>query len=117
VAVSLAQPLHADITIGIDVKNNACCLLCVGSHGARVSSSVQPPNRGKAKRGTALHLLCEIIGREARYASDPITPRRAASRLAALGRAKSWGARRAIDTLRADGFSQTIVALTVLENP
>lgn len=111
----LAQPLHADVTIGIDVKNNACCLLCVGGHGARVFSLVRISKQKEQLNAAQLcGYLYEIIGREARQATDPI-------RHVVLHRdGRAWpteitGARRAIETLRSDGIVADDATLTMLE--
>ena len=37
----LATPLHADVTVGIDVKNNTCGLLVVGNHGGEIRSELK----------------------------------------------------------------------------
>ena len=110
----LAQRLHADLTIGIDVKNNACCVLAVTGHGERITSEVQiSKQKEKLNSGQLRGYLQEIIGRLAQGAAPMhhIVLHRD-------GRAypsEILGARRAIEALVADGLLPGDATLTVLE--
>jgi hypothetical protein len=110
----LAQQLHADLTIGIDVKNNACCVLAVAGHGDRIASDVRiSKQKEKLNSGQLRGYLYEIIGRLAQSA----TPIRDIV-LHRDGRAypsEILGARRAIEALVAVGQLPAGATLTVLE--
>lgn len=111
----LDQPLHADLTIGIDVKANACCLVTVCERGRNVSSQVKVSKQ--QERLGAIQLcayLTEVIGSEARRASAPI------QRIVIHRDGRAWpselsGARRAIEVLKKATVLPNDADLTVLE--
>jgi hypothetical protein len=111
----LVQPLHADLTIGIDIKNNACCVLAITGRGECITSDVRiSKQKEKLNAGQLRGYLQEIISRLAHGMSTPIRH----IVLHRDGRAypsEISGARRAIDTLVDDGILPADATLTVLE--
>ncbi len=111
----LAQRLHADLTIGIDIKNNACCLLAVGEFGSRITSKVHvSKQKEKLNERQLQKYLQDLLAEEIRRSS-------AAIRSVVLHRdGRAWsseisGARRALEALKADNLLPEECALTVLE--
>ena len=99
----------------LDVKNNACCVLAVTGHGEGITSDVGiSKQKEKLNSGQLRGYLHEIIGRLAQVAHTPMRH----IVLHRDGRAypsEILGARRAIETLVADGLLPADATLTVLE--
>ncbi len=111
----LEGPLNADLTIGIDVKNNACCLVTVCERGRSVSSQVNlSKQQEKLNTAQLCAYLTEVIGNEARRALVPIR------RIVVHRDGRAWtseisGARRAVDTLKRASILPHDADITVLE--
>jgi hypothetical protein len=111
----LAQRLHADLTIGIDIKNNACCLLAVGEFGSRITSRVHvSKQKEKLNERQLQKYLQDLLIEESRRSPAGI-------RSVVLHRdGRAWsseisGARRALEVLKAEKVLPEDCALTVLE--
>jgi hypothetical protein len=111
----LAQRLHADLTIGIDIKNNACCLLAVGEFGSRITSRVYvSKQKEKLNERQLQKYLQDLLTDESRRSSVAI-------RSVVVHRdGRAWsseisGARRALAALKPDKVLPEECALTVLE--
>jgi hypothetical protein len=111
----LATPLHADITIGIDVKYNTAGLVVVSKNGASIRSLCKTSRQKEqllADQVTAY--LVEIIADEARSPQQPI-------RSIVLQRdGRSWpseiiGARVAIEKLKRNQVIAADASLTIIE--
>lgn len=111
----LAQRLHADLTIGIDIKNNACCLLAVGEFGSRITSRVHvSKQKEKLNERQLQKYLQELLTDESRRSSAPIR------RIVVHRDGRAWsseisGARRALEALKAEKVLPGDCTLTVLE--
>jgi hypothetical protein len=69
----LADGLHADITIGIDIKNNTCGLLAVGRFGADLRPFIKTSRQQEQLQPSQVKkYLCEVLRDEASATSDPI---------------------------------------------
>lgn len=111
----LEQPLNADLTIGIDVKNNACCLVSVCERGQKISSQVHVSKQKEKLNAVQLcAYLTELIRDEAQRASAQIR------RIVIHRDGRAWtselnGVRRAIETLKSMAILPPEAELTVLE--
>lgn len=111
----LAQPLRADLIIGIDVKNNACGLLAVADRGRRIASSVQTSRQKEQLDANQIcSYLCKIVRQEAP------TPKGEIRSVVIHRDGRAWpseikGARKAIDILRSEGVLAADASLTVVE--
>jgi hypothetical protein len=111
----LATPLHADIVIGIDVKNNTAGLVVVGNNGAKLRSFTRT-SRQKEQLTTEQveKWLKEIISEEAGRRATPI-------RVIVIHRdGRLWpseikGAQNAVDHLKRVGVIDANASLTVVE--
>lgn len=113
----LATPLHADLIIGIDVKNHSCGLLIVGRNG----SNIRFVRKESKQKEQLLHrqirtYLIEVLSEEAQAIGKPI-------RNIVIHRdGHTWpselkGAREALARLKRDGVIAADATLTVLEIP
>lgn len=68
----LAEKLHADITIGVDVKNNSAGLVIVNNNGAEINSLIKESRYKEQLYGTQFeNLLIEILEKEFSYRASP----------------------------------------------
>jgi len=111
----LADPLIADLTIGIDVKSNTCCLVSVSERGARVASALYTSKQQEKLTTPQTHAyLTALIESEALVAAAPIR------RIVLHRDGRAWpteiaGARRALVELQSKGVLPSDASLTVLE--
>jgi hypothetical protein len=111
----LETPLHADITIGIDVKHNTAGLIVVGRNGERLRALCKESRqKEKLREDQTERYLIEIISEEARTRTEP-------ARVIVIhrdGRAfpsEINGARKAMDYLRKSGVIDGGATLTIFE--
>jgi hypothetical protein len=111
----LATPLHANIVIGIDVKNNTAGLVVVGNNGQRLRSFTRTSRQKEQLTSEQLEKwLKEIINDEARTRVTPI-------RVIVIHRdGRIWpseikGAQSAVDHLKRMGYIDADASLTIVE--
>ena len=111
----LATPLHADVTVGVDVKNNSAGLLIVGAHGSDIRSNVHT-SRQKERLLTAQMstYIMEVLRREAEARGGPL------SGLVIHRDGRAWpseldGIRHAIRQLRLEGCLAANARYAVVE--
>lgn len=111
----LATPLHACITIGVDVKHHTAGLAVVGRSGEKLRSFCRTSRQKEKLREEQMEkYLIEII-------SDEATARRELARVIVIhrdGRAfpsEIAGAKKAIERLRSSGIIAADATLTILE--
>ena len=80
----LATPLHADVTVGVDVKNNSAGLLVLGAHGSNVRSgrSHFPAEGAACSKLRCQRTLWRYCAEKQRFVGAPLSrlvvhPRRA----------------------------------------
>lgn len=111
----LATPLHADLTIGLDVKNNTAGLVAVSRRGERVHSLVKTSNqKERLLAEQAYTYLLEVVQREAQEASLP--PKTIViHRDGRVYESELKGFHRAMDWLRGQGTIDPNATLSVVE--
>jgi hypothetical protein len=111
----LATPLYADVTIGIDVKNNTCGLLIVGNHGSEIHSELKTSRQKERLLAPQLATyLVEILQKEANARGAPL------SSIVFHRDGRSWpselrGVSDAVRRLRADGYLSEAAQYAVVE--
>ncbi|HZC01010.1 MAG TPA: hypothetical protein VE844_06510, partial [Gammaproteobacteria bacterium] len=66
----LADRLHAEITIGFDVKNNTCGLLAVGRFGADIRPFLKTSRQKEQLQSSQVKkYLCEVLCDDRSYAA------------------------------------------------
>jgi argonaute-like protein implicated in RNA metabolism and viral defense len=111
----LADRLHADITIGIDVKNNTCGLLVVGRFGADIRPFLKTSRQKEQLQPSQVKkYLCEVLRDEASDASEPIRTI-VIHRDGTLWPSELEGAQQAIAELKQEGVIPLDTTLTILE--
>lgn len=111
----LAQPLHADLIIGIDIKNNSCCLLSIAAHGERIRHDVKTSNqKEQLNQRQVFEYLYDLIIREAHATTEPIR-RITLHRDGRTFPTEIVGARRAVEKLKAGAVLPPDAELTVVE--
>lgn len=113
----LASPMHADITIGIDVKHHTAGLVIVGGNGGDIRWL---PKKSKQKErlldDKTQSYLMEIIRAEAKDRSEPILVI-VIHRDGRLWPSELKGARAAIEALKREGTIPAEAELTIIEVP
>lgn len=111
----LATPLHADVTIGIDVKNQTAGFTIIGRHGSFVQSYCQPSRqKEKLLKEQVLTHLAQIIRDEQTRLGRPV-------RSVVIHRdGRCWqsevdGAAAAVEKLKKEGVIAPDGTLTILE--
>ncbi|HWQ34533.1 MAG TPA: Piwi domain-containing protein, partial [Blastocatellia bacterium] len=111
----LATPLHACITIGVDVKHHTAGLVVVGRSGEKLRSFCRTSRQKEKLREEQMEkYLIEII-------SDEATARREPARVIVIHRdgrvfpSEIAGAKKAIERLRSSGIIAAAATLTILE--
>jgi len=111
----LDTPLHADLTIGIDVKLNTAGIILVGRNGERIRPLCRDSRQKEKLKAEQIELyLKELVSEEASAANSPI-------RVIVLHRdGRIWpeeieGAERAIEYLKRMGIISHDATLTILE--
>jgi hypothetical protein len=113
----LADRLHADITIGIDVKNNTCGLLAVGRFGADIRPFLKTSRQQEQLQSLQIKkYLCEVLRDEASATSEPIRTI-VIHRDGTLWPTELEGLQQAIVELKREGVIPLEATLTVLEIP
>lgn len=113
----LASPLHADLTIGIDVKQNTAGFTFVGRHGSLVRTICR-----ESKQKEQLHpdqvkkYLLEIVREEAKDSSTPITTI-VIHRDGRLWENERAGILSAFESLKSEGLVSATARLAILEIP
>ena len=111
----LADRLHADITIGIDVKNNTCGLLAVGRFGADIRPFLKTSRQQEQLQPSQVKkYLCEVLREEASATSEPIRTI-VIHRDGTLWPSELEGVQQAIAELKQEGVIPLDATLTVLE--
>lgn len=111
----LATPLHADVTIGIDVKQHTAGFTIVGRHGHQIRTMCSTSRQKEQLLAEQVQkYLVEILRAEAKAQSELI-------QTIVLHRdGRTWqsereGARQALDFLKAEGTVAADATLTMLE--
>ena len=113
----LATPLHADITVGIDVKQNTAGLVVVGRRGERIRTLFKTSRQKEQLMADQMHAyLHEILTAEIQDAA------RATENIVIHRDGRTWqseviGAREAIAALKKDGLLPSTAQLTIVEIP
>jgi len=111
----LADRLHADITIGIDIKNNTCGLLVVGRYGADIRPFLKTSRqREQLQPSQVKKYLCEVLRDEAAATDEPIRTI-VIHRDGTLWPSELEGIQQAIAELKQEGIIPLNATLTVLE--
>lgn len=113
----LATKLHADMTIGIDVKNHTAGLLVVGEHGSKIRSLTRDSKQKEKLLKEQLHsYLIEVIEQEANTRTSLIRTI-VIHRDGQMYQSEIEGAHSAIEQLISDGIISPDATLTILEIP
>jgi argonaute-like protein implicated in RNA metabolism and viral defense len=113
----LADRLHADVTIGIDVKNNTAGLVIVGSNGGEIRSLLRTSRYKEQLYGNQLeNLLIEILRKELTSRTEPLR-KIVIHRDGRTFPSEIEQAKRAIELLQRDGSLDENASLTILEIP
>lgn len=111
----LATPLHADLTIGIDVKNQTAAFAVIGKNGASVNVKFDElRQKEQLRKDQVLTLLMDIIRSEHRNIGRPLRSI-VIHRDGRCFQSELDGARAAVDKLKAEGVIDAQGSLTVLE--
>lgn len=111
----LATPLHADVTVGIDVKNNSAGLLVVGDQGSDIRSDVRVSRqKERLLAAQTATYIGDVLRREAEARG------RALSTIVIHRDGRAWrseldGIHRALDRLRSEGFVAADARYAVVE--
>lgn len=111
----LATPLHADITIGIDVKQNTAGFTIIGRHGAKIQTichTSKQKERLLAKQ--VKKYLIEIIEEEVELSGETIESI-VIHRDGRLFQSERDGANEALELLKQKNIIATNATLTILE--
>lgn len=111
----LASPLHADITVGIDVKNNVCGFLSVNGTGTEIifdSHSVRQPERLSASE--MMTYLKGALSRQLECSSVPVE-NIVLHRDGRTFRSEVKGAEKAIESLKSEGALPQTANVTIVE--
>lgn len=113
----LATRLHADLTVGIDVKHHTAGLVVVGHNGAEIRTLVKTSRQGERllERQLTAYLV-EILRDEAAARSDPIRTV-VIHRDGRVYQSELIGAHEAMQILRQEGAIDPAATLTILEIP
>lgn len=111
----LASPLHADVTIGIDVKNQTAGFTIVGRNGAFVKTTLEQSRQKERllKDQVSTH-LCEILRGEKGRLGRPVDSV-VIHRDGRCFQSEVDGARSAIARLKGEGVASPACTLTILE--
>ena len=113
----LATKLNADLTIGIDVKNNTAGLLVVGQQGSNIRSLTRDSKqKEKLLKEQIYKYLIEIIEQEANTLFIPIQTI-VIHRDGRMYQSETDGAYAAIEHLKSEGIISSNATLTILEIP
>lgn len=113
----LADRLYADITIGIDVKNNTAGLVIVGSNGSEIRSLLRTSRYKEQLYGNQLeNLLIEILRKELTSRTEPLR-KIVIHRDGRTFPSEIEQAKRAIEILQRDGSLDENASLTIFEIP
>jgi hypothetical protein len=111
----LAAPLHADVTIGIDVKHNTAGLLVVGARGSEIRSELRESRqKERLLQAQMATYVGDILRREAEGRGTPL------SAVVVHRDGRVWpseieGIRQAIRRLRSEGHLTNDARYTVIE--
>ncbi|MFB3779527.1 MAG: hypothetical protein ACE141_18050 [Bryobacteraceae bacterium] len=111
----LATPLHADVTVGVDVKNNTAGLLVVGAHGSDIRSELRESRQKEQLLASQTSTyMSDVLRREAEMRGRPL----AAVVIHRDGR--TWpselrGIHQALDRLKSEGSVATNAGYAVVE--
>lgn len=111
----LASPLHADLTIGIDVKNQTAGFTVVGRNGAYVAAQCEPSRqKERLLKDQVLTYLAKIAREESRRLSRPVNS------IVLHRDGRCWqseidGALAAVAKLKSEGVLAPEATLTILE--
>jgi len=113
----LATPLHADVTVGIDVKHNTCGLLVMGRHGGEVRSDCRRSRQKERLLSQQMSkYLADVLREEAELRGQPV------SSVVVHRDGRAWpsevqGIRRALEELRTTGHVTPDISYAVIEVP
>jgi hypothetical protein len=112
----LASPLHADITVGIDVKQNTAGFTIVGRNGGQVRTICRESSQKEQLQADQVRkYLTDILRKEAALGVS-------IGSIVVHRDGRAWpserdGMRRALDALKAEGAVAADATLTILEIP
>jgi len=111
----LAERLHADITIGIDVKNNTCGLLAVGQYGADIRPELKESRQKEQLKSEQIKkYIYDLLYEEAQGSPEPLKTI-VIHRDGICWPSELQGAQQAILALRKKGILPPDATLTVLQ--
>lgn len=111
----LATPLHADVIIGIDVKNNTCGLLTVGRNGADIRSHLKVSRQKERLLSEQLKAyLLDVLRKEAAARQNPIQTV-VIHRDGRVWPSELEGTRKVLEILKREGTLAPDVTFTILE--
>jgi hypothetical protein len=111
----LETPLHADLIVGIDVKQNTAGFTAIGRTGGLIRTKCHTTNqRERLSAEQVRKHLFEIVKEQARMTTDPIATV-VIHRDGRMYESEIAGAKRAIRALVADGIIAARATLTLLE--
>jgi hypothetical protein len=111
----LATPLHAEVTVGIDVKNQTAGFTIIGGHGSSVRSYCRASRqKEKLLKEQVLTHLAEIIRAEAVRQREPVKSV-VLHRDGRCWQSELYGAVAAVDKLKREGVMAPDGTLTILE--
>jgi hypothetical protein len=114
----LETPLHADVTIGLDVKGRTASLVVVGKRGSRIRRSLPYESKQKEKLldGQARKYFLEVLQDEIRALEPGETIRHIVVHRDGIAfESEIQGIRAAIETLKQEGDLPSDATLTILE--
>lgn len=111
----LATPLHADMTIGIDVQFNTCCFTFMGNSGPDIRVKVQTSKqKEKLTKGLIQSLLLGVLRDEAKLNRKSLTSL-VIHRDGRIFQSELAGIHAAIATLKAEGVIVTDPKIGIVE--
>jgi hypothetical protein len=111
----LATPLHADVTVGVDVKQHTAGFTIVGRHGHQIRTMCSTSRQKEQLLADQVKkYLVEILRAEAKAQSELIQTI-VLHRDGRVWQSEREGARQALDFLRIEGIVAPDATLTILE--
>ncbi len=113
----LATPLHAEVTVGVDVKHHTCGLLVVGNRGSDIRSELRTSRQKERLLASQMaKYLFELLRKEAEAQGKPIAAV-VVHRDGRIEPSEVQGIRQALQQLRAaghlaDGFRYAVMEIS-----
>jgi hypothetical protein len=111
----LRTPLHADLVIGLDVKNHTAGFTLVSKHGREIRTVVsESSQREKLGKKQVTKMLAELIKKEAEHSGEPVA-KIVVHRDGRVYASELHGAEEAMERLRKEGAVAADASLSVVE--